>query len=194
MDGFSARILKAYSPIGKELDSLADVISFGMAPSVAIFSLLSGTNVVYPSLLEPVKDYIPYLGFLIVLFSALRLARFNVDERQTNSFIGLATPANAMFWISLCGGIYQYQEISPAFVVAIILLIFVFSYLMNAELPMFSLKKRKLQWKGNEELILLIVFLILSISFFHLLGIAASVLFYVVLCVVFNKRQKQVEN
>ncbi|MBP1617835.1 MAG: hypothetical protein H6Q14_1662 [Bacteroidetes bacterium] len=194
LDGFSSRLLDAYSPIGKELDSLADLISFGMAPSVAIYTLLSGGNVIYSTFLEPLKEYIPYLGFVIVIFSALRLAKFNLDERQTDSFIGLATPANAMFWTSFCAGIYQYTTISTELLVVIILLIFVFSYLMVSEIPMFSLKKRKLRWKENEQLIALLAFTLVSTYFLNILGIAVSVLFYICLCCIFNRKNKLVES
>ena len=78
-DGFASRLLKAYSPMGKELDSLADMISFGLAPGAIVFSLLSTTGV---------GEYLPFVAFLIPIFSGLRLAKFNIDDRQTSSFIG----------------------------------------------------------------------------------------------------------
>jgi Phosphatidylserine synthase len=95
-DGFAARLLKAYSPIGKELDSLADMVSFGLAPSIAAFRFLSD-NTIRISQNLIIVEYLPYIAFLLAIFSALRLAKFNVDERQSESFIGLNTPANAMF-------------------------------------------------------------------------------------------------
>lgn len=193
LDGFSSRLLDAYSPIGKELDSLADLISFGMAPAVAIYSLLSGSNVAYPVFLEPLKEHIPYLAFVIVIFSALRLAKFNLDERQTDSFIGLATPANAMFWASFCAGIHRYETINAELLATVVILIFVFSYLMISEIPMFSLKKRKLRWKENEQLIALLAFTLVSTYFLNILGIAVSVLFYICLCCIFNKKNRLVE-
>lgn len=88
LDGLTARMLKAYSPMGKELDSLADVISFGLLPATVVFSMLESST--YP-------DWTKYIGLLIVVFSALRLAKFNIDENQKDSFIGLSTPANAIF-------------------------------------------------------------------------------------------------
>jgi CDP-diacylglycerol--serine O-phosphatidyltransferase len=190
LDGFSSRILGAYSAIGKELDSLADLISFGMAPSIAIYSLLGGANVIYPVILEPIREYIPYSGFIITIFSALRLAKFNIDERQTSSFIGLATPANAMFWTSFCAGLYKCNYISPIMLAAILLLIVVFSYLMTSEIPMFSLKNRKLRWKENEQLCILLTFSIISTYFLNILGIAVSVLFYISLCCIFSWRNR----
>lgn len=190
LDGLSSRVLHAYSSIGKELDSLADMVSFGMAPSFAIFSLLHGDNVLYPEFLMPLKEYIPYIGFVIAVFSALRLAKFNVDERQTDSFIGLATPANAMFWASYCAGVYKFTTVSFGLILATILLVFVFSYLMISEIPMFSLKKRKLKWKENEQLIALIAFMFVATYFLNILGIAVSVLFYICLCCIFNRKSK----
>ena len=99
-DGMSARMLKAYSPLGKELDSLADMVTFGVAPAMMIFTILRGiTNCGCMS--EFISEYIPYLAFVIAAFSALRLAKFNIDERQTSSFIGMPTPANALFLVIL---------------------------------------------------------------------------------------------
>ncbi|MFT4073711.1 MAG: CDP-alcohol phosphatidyltransferase family protein [Dysgonamonadaceae bacterium] len=193
LDGFCSRLLKAYSSIGKELDSLADMISFGLAPSLAIFSLLGGANMMYPEWLIPVREYIPYLAFVIAVFSALRLAKFNVDERQTLSFIGLATPANALFWASYCAGIYKMQIIEPGIMFATLILIFIFSYLMISEIPMFSLKKRKLKWKENEQLIVLLAFTLISTYFLNILGIAVSVLFYISICCIFIKKNRQKE-
>ena len=97
-DGMLARLLDAKSPIGKDLDSLADDISFGIAPALMVFSLFKEVH--YPEMLMGIKDFMPYTAFLIAVFSALRLAKFNIDTRQTSSFIGLPVPANALFWVS----------------------------------------------------------------------------------------------
>ena len=96
-DGMLARLFKVSGPLGKELDSLADDITFGFAPSVIVFSLFK--EVQYPAFLQPVEEYFPYTAFIIAAFSALRLGKFNIDPRQSSSFIGLPTPANALFWI-----------------------------------------------------------------------------------------------
>src|SRR5574344_207554 len=98
-DGMSARLLKVSSPIGKELDSLADVVTFGVAPSTMIFFHLSTADL--PSVLEPCRGILPFLAYVMAAFSALRLAKFNLDERQTLGFIGMPTPANALFWGSV---------------------------------------------------------------------------------------------
>ena len=98
-DGFAARLLKAYSPMGKELDSLSDMVSFGVAPGIVLFHLLTTC---VPSLpLGELGSYLPFLAFVIPTFSGLRLAKFNIDERQTTSFIGLPVPAHALFWGSV---------------------------------------------------------------------------------------------
>ena len=131
-DGMSARLLGVSSPIGKELDSLADVVSFGIAPSVLCLHIL-GTHAVPFS-------WFPLLAFIMAAFSALRLAKFNIDERQTLSFIGLPTPANAIFWIGL-----TYLNEIPAVHQALggtvyFLIMLICSFLLICELPMFSLK------------------------------------------------------
>lgn len=103
-DGMSARLLKVSSPIGKELDSLADDISFGLAPSLIVFSLLGEMT----GGAEGVMRYLPYTAFIMAAFSGLRLAKFNLDERQSESFIGLPTPANALLWSSLAVGSHDF--------------------------------------------------------------------------------------
>lgn len=138
-DGFSARMLGVSSAIGKELDSLADLISFGFAPSMAAFSLLKGSE----------WEWAAYFALIMTAFSALRLAKFNLDERQTSSFIGLATPANAVFWVGLA---YSYGGMTevPHYPWAILLMLAVSCFLLVCELPMFSLKFKTFGWKGNQ--------------------------------------------
>ena len=101
-DGLAARALDAHSIIGKDLDSLADDICFGLAPSVVVFSLFR--EMPYPGGMSGVSAYFPYLAFLIAVFSGLRLAKFNNDTRQATSFVGLPVPATALFWASLAVG------------------------------------------------------------------------------------------
>ena len=101
-DGMLARLFKVSGPLGKELDSLADDITFGFAPSAIVFSLFKEVH--YPAFLMPMEAYLPYCAFLIAVFSAYRLGKFNIDPRQSTSFIGLPTPANALFWGSLVVG------------------------------------------------------------------------------------------
>ncbi len=149
-DGLSARALKVSSPIGKELDSLADVITFGLAPSAIVFNELTVLD--YPSFMEGIKDYVPYLAFVMAAFSASRLAKFNLDERQTTSFIGLPTPANALYWGALISGYHHTIESTSHFTLLIILMIFVSCWLLICEMPMFALKFKHwgLDYPGNK--------------------------------------------
>ncbi|MDE7377934.1 MAG: CDP-diacylglycerol--serine O-phosphatidyltransferase [Paraprevotella sp.] len=147
-DGMSARLLGVSSPIGKELDSLADVVTFGVAPSAMLFSLFG--HVVYPAVLEPLSPYVPYTAFLIAAFSALRLAKFNLDMRQTSSFIGLPTPANALFWSSLILGEYGFLVSGKFNAVLLFLVMLLFCFLMVAEIPLFALKFKNLSWQDNK--------------------------------------------
>lgn len=147
-DGFAARLLHVASPIGKELDSLADDITFGFAPAAIVFSMLRATM----SPACPAAGLVPYAAFLIAAFSALRLAKFNLDERQTSSFIGLPTPANALFWGALAIGLQDNEALwtaswLPAALLAGILLS---SWILVAEIPMFALKFKSFGWAGNE--------------------------------------------
>lgn len=148
-DGMTARLLKAYSNIGKELDSLADMVSFGVAPSVIFFKLM---QLGFSETHGIIADYTPYLAFVIAVFSALRLAKFNIDTRQTTSFIGLPTPANALFLLSF-GLLYTSNMGMKSIVLnpyILLVVALVFSLLLVAEIPMFALKIKSMKWKGNE--------------------------------------------
>ena len=147
-DGMTARLLHVSSPIGKELDSLADDITFGLAPAAIAFSLFK--EVYYPDFLMPVAGIMPYTAFLIAVFSGLRLAKFNIDERQTSSFIGMPTPANALFWASLAVGGHSFLISDNFNAIYLFVLVVVMSLLLVAELPMFSLKFKDLSWGHNK--------------------------------------------
>ena len=134
----TARLLHVSSPIGKELDSLADDVTFGLAPAAIVFSLFKEVH--YPAFLAPIADIMPYAAFLIAVFSALRLAKFNLDERQTSSFIGMPTPANALFWGSLTVGAHDFLTSTSFNAIYLLILVIIMSLLLVAELPMFSLK------------------------------------------------------
>lgn len=146
-DGMSARLLHVSSPIGKELDSLADDVTFGVAPATIVFSQLFVME--YPQFLEPLRPFLPYIAFIIAAFSALRLAKFNLDERQTTSFIGVPTPANALFWGSLIVSSPDWLNNSWSICI-VIALIFLTSFLLVCELPLFALKFKQWSFKGNE--------------------------------------------
>lgn len=186
MDGFAARLLKAYSPMGKELDSLSDMVSFGVAPGLVLFWLLREVSPILP--LESANDYVPYLAFVIPIFSGLRLAKFNIDERQTTSFIGLPTPANALFW-SAAGCALQplvagHEVLFAAVAVGVA---FATSLLLVAEVPMFSLKVKSLSWKGNELRYLLVVCAVVFVALWGFLGISGTILLYIILSILSNK-------
>ena len=176
-DGMTARLLHVSSPIGKELDSLADDITFGFAPSAIVFSFLS-------PLTTQLSPYIPYLAFVMAAFSALRLAKFNLDERQALGFIGLPTPANALFWGSLIVGAGQY--IAPLPYTAYIILIgtFVSCFLLISEIPMFALKFKSWGWKGNEVKYIFLLTCIPLLLFFRISGLSVIIAWYVVLSIL----------
>lgn len=187
-DGMSARLLKAPSPIGVQLDSLADDITFGLAPAMMLFCYLL-----------PVLGWWAGLALLMAAFSALRLAKFNVDERQHDSFIGLATPANAIFWGGLC--------CLPISVIAydwmgwcLIGLSFLSCYLMNAEMPFFGFKNVKQQ---RIEVLSFLIGCVILIAFcvikaivnkhieFALFSGTACILWYVTLNILFALVRKE---
>ncbi len=183
-DGMAARLLRVSSPIGKELDSLADVITFGVAPSTIIFSQLLVMD--YPSFLQPVSDYVPFVAFVMAAFSALRLAKFNLDERQSLGFIGLPTPANALFWGALIVGAHTFFEMSSAMLLLLILMMFVSCYLLIAEIPMFALKFKQWGWKGNEVKYIFLLSCIPLLIIFKISAFAIVIAWYVVLSVAVN--------
>jgi CDP-diacylglycerol--serine O-phosphatidyltransferase len=171
MDGMVARLVNAYSEMGKELDSLADVVSFGLVPGAMIFSMLSA---------DYLHNY-TFLAFLIPVFSALRLAKFNIDTRQTTSFIGLPTPANAIFW----GGVaVSYSAWFSENHIALVGLTMLFSYLLVSEIPMFSLKFTSFKWKENKLQFIFLGVCVLLIIFLRVDAIAPIILWYIVLSVV----------
>lgn len=185
-DGLTARALKVSSPIGKELDSLADVVTFGLAPASMVFNWLRECADAHLHMLP--AFVVPFLAFLLVAFSALRLAKFNVDERQTSSFIGLPTPANALFWGALVIGSHDAIVTHPYGWVLVIALVMLFSWLLVAEIPMFSLKFKSLAWAPNRiAYIFLLVSLVLLI-FLGLNGLSAVIGWYIVLSVLTQKR------
>lgn len=188
-DGFAARLLKAYSPMGKELDSLSDMVSFGFAPSAAVYTFLCQHTYIITNN-ELIIEYLPYIAFLLAIFSALRLAKFNIDERQTESFIGLNTPANALFWVSLCYGlIHTIPSISSSLIYLVLIAIFIFSSLMVSEIPMFSLKVKSLKLKGNEHRYFLALSIIALVAYIGILGIAGGILLYIALSIINSRKE-----
>ena len=175
-DGMSARLLHVSSPIGKELDSLADDITFGFAPSAIVFSFLSGLHIHILLL--------PFLAFVMAAFSALRLAKFNLDERQAMGFIGLPTPANALFWGALIVGLGEQLAAMPYVEWMVLAMVFVSSYLLVSEIPMFALKFKTWGWKGNEIKYIFLLTCIPLLLCFQVTGIAIIIAWYVILSAI----------
>ena len=196
-DGFAARMLKAYSDIGKELDSLADLISFGLAPAAAFVSLMSfhftGSWRLDFFSNEFAFRIVYLLPFVLTIFSALRLAKFNIDTRQTESFLGLTTTATGMFSVSLIHLIFTRQGdwaalSSPWFEFPLIV---VFCFLLVSEIPMFSLKFKQFGISGNISRYLLLVVGLVSIVILGIGGIAVTILGYILFSIgsfVFSHR------
>ena len=184
-DGMSARLLNVSSPIGKELDSLADVVTFGVAPSTILFSELSVMR--YPAILEPLRPRLPFTAYIMAAFSALRLAKFNLDERQALGFIGLPTPANALFWGSLIIGAGKWLEATPFMVFFLLGGILISSWLMVSEIPMFALKFKEWGWKGNQVKYIFLLTCIPLLAIFGLTGLAIIIAWYVIISYIIKK-------
>ena len=178
-DGMSARLLGVSSPIGKELDSLADDITFGFAPSAIIFSYLCTFHI---HLL-----FVPFLAFVMAAFSALRLAKFNLDERQALGFIGLPTPANALFWGALIVGAGDWISTLPYAPYLILLGTFISCYLLIAEIPMFALKFKHWGWKDNEIKYIFILSCVPLLLLLGVSGIAIIIAWYILLSIITTK-------
>ena len=185
-DGMVARLLGVSSPLGVQMDSLADDVTFGLAPATVIFSFMRLLE--YPSCFGDFAQVLPYFAFLIAVFSACRLAKFNIDTRQTTSFIGLPTPANALFWSSLIvGGGEWLFEMNNGWIL-ILVLILLFSYFLVSEIPMFSMKFKNLSWKSNKTRY---IFLLGSLPMFVLgyLAPVAIISWYLVFSVISSKQK-----
>lgn len=180
-DGFTARLLHQYSDIGVQLDSLADMVSFGVAPSAAMYALAANSTAMYalPYWLTASLVFVP---FIMAAFSALRLAKFNIDDTQHDSFEGLPTPANALFCLS-----FVYAVVSTEKSVAIewlALISVVMAALLVCPIRMFSFKLKSLGWKQNK---MQYIFLLLSAVAFITLGVYAVptiIVIYVVLSTI----------
>lgn len=179
-DGFSSRLLHAYSALGKELDSLADLISFGLAPGLTVLSFLK-IHADFPGA-GTWAGWLPYVALMIPVFSGLRLAKFNIDTRQTTSFIGLPVPANALFWLGICFGSVTNGYLILAGVV-------VFSYLLVSEIPMFSLKMKTVSIKENYRQYILLLSAIALLCIFGIKGLSAIIGLYILLSLLTIRRK-----
>lgn len=185
-DGMLARLLNVSGPLGKELDSLADDITFGFAPSAIVFSLFK--EVQYPEFMSGITEYFPYTAFIIAAFSALRLGKFNIDPRQSSSFIGLPTPANALFWGSLVVGAHSFLVSNSFNAIYLFILVILMSYLLVAELPMFSLKFKNLSWRDNKVSYIFLLICIPLLAVFRISGFAAIILWYILWSLLTRKK------
>lgn len=182
-DGFFARLFQVSSPLGLQLDSLADMVTSGLVPGFTMFVLLANFDIETP-------EFFPYLGFVITLGACYRLANFNIDVRQSDSFIGLPTPANALLILSLPLILEEdnYHFISELLTSTwfLLLLTALSTFMMNAEIALFSLKIKKLNFKDNSLQIVFLLLSILLLFFFHFLGVALVILMYVLLSYIQN--------
>lgn len=169
-DGAAARLLKAYSLIGKELDSLSDLVSFGIAPAMLVMNTMLAAG----------NGWLSYFALFIPVMGALRLAKFNVDDRQTTSFIGLPIPANAIFWTGAVA--WMNEHVVPTPWITLILVAAV-SLLMVSEIPMFSLKFKNFAWRENVRRYAVIIAAILFVIFEGIPGLAWSIIFYLVISI-----------
>lgn len=193
-DGFMARLLKAYSEIGKQLDSLADLVSFGMVPGFIVFHLMSPD--ISASMQELMKSnsnwmYLRYIGFLIPVFSALRLAKFNIDTRQTDSFLGVPTPANAMLFASFpliligqpfISNVNFSFELTNVYILSVLTV--VMCLLMVSELPLISFKFKSFKWTGNEVRFVFLVLSVASIVFLQFMAIPIIIFLYILISIL----------
>ncbi|RVT98070.1 CDP-diacylglycerol--serine O-phosphatidyltransferase [Mucilaginibacter limnophilus] len=180
-DGLASRVLQSYSGIGKDLDSLADMVSFGVLPSAILYELF-----LQAPQIDKVGSYLSFIAFLIPVFSALRLAKFNVDTRQSESFIGLPTPANAILIASFPLILQQHGTISQYILNPYILTVFVLVMctLLVAELPMMSLKFKNRDFNQNIYRYLLLLFSAILILFFKFAAVPVVILIYIALSII----------
>jgi CDP-diacylglycerol---serine O-phosphatidyltransferase len=189
-DGFFARLFKVSSPLGLQLDSLADMVTSGLVPGYVMYQLFQSKQ--YDTVeINPIS----FFGFIITLGACYRLANFNIDTRQTNSFIGLPTPANALFIMSLpliiknnLGANFVETLTNHWFLIAITLLS---AFIMNAEVPLFSLKIKSKDLKDNLLQIIFLATSVILLLVFKFLGVAIVILFYILLSIAMNQFSKK---
>jgi CDP-diacylglycerol--serine O-phosphatidyltransferase len=192
-DGFAARLLRVTSAIGKDLDSLADMVTFGLVPGVVMYKLLligiTNHNATHQTMI-PIEFAIS--AFSITIFSAIRLAKFNNDTRQTSSFIGVPTPAVAIFICSLpliTDQAIITQLFNPFLLIGLSIL---FSFLLISELPLFALKFKSFGWKGNRVKYIFLSLSVLLIALLNYSGIAAIIILYIITSIITHLYSKRV--
>lgn len=204
LDGFVARALKQFSPIGKELDSLADMVTFGVVPGVVMFQMMRqgcamGEGKVWDDLSRIEGGFLGYplalVAFLITLFSALRLAKFNVDTRQSDSFIGVPTPANSIFVCSFPlimaahnnpFGEFLFPLRNLLSLEVLIPVTVVMSFLLISEIPLFALKFKSFKWKGNEIRYSFLAAAVIMLILLKYIALPLIIILYILLSIVNN--------
>jgi CDP-diacylglycerol--serine O-phosphatidyltransferase len=202
LDGFAARLLKVKNPLGAQLDSLVDMVAFGVAPAMLMFQFLKHLQSENPIQLLADYPWLLYLTFLIPILSAFRLAKFNIDTRQTTSFIGLAVPAHASFYI-FAVIVYLHPELpkiidvnpwvmpvlsNPLIMLGITVLL---SFMLIAEVPMFSLKVKNLRWSENQTPLTFLFILIALIVLTNLVAMPVIILIYIVWSIIAKYTSKK---
>lgn len=190
LDGFVARLLKVHSEMGKQLDSLADMVTFGVVPGFVVFKLfklsMQGG--------EPIPEFLPFIAFLIPLFSALRLAKFNIDTRQSDHFIGLPTPANTIMIISILMLVHLGDNqnttdllLHPFFLTSLSILT---SVLLVAEIPLLSLKFSSFNFSENRGRFILLLMIIGLLAIFRIRALVFIIPLYLILSLIFRPSSK----
>lgn len=201
-DGLAARLLNAQSEVGLQLDSLADIITSGLAPALVMVQLISlsitgdylsvDSLFATPSWNSPLLNYTPFVGLLIAIASAYRLAKFNIDDRQTSSFIGLPTPANAILVLSLPLILhFQHNLLNETIILNkwfLISLTILSCVLLNAEIALFALKFKTWDFKSNVVRYIFIIFTIVSLLILHFLAIPLIILAYILFSLFWKNR------
>lgn len=196
---FFARLLNVQGELGKQLDSLADVVTSGVVPGLVLYQLLKTNqsvtffNTTIVSWQTNSVEFIPFIALIIPLAAAYRLAKFNIDERQTDSFIGLPTPASTLVVLSL-PLIIHYSTFDAVVNLIqnkwfLVVLALILSYLMNAEIPLFSLKFKNFSWKNNQLKFVFLVITLLLVVVFQFVAIPLVILVYILLSVFFKTKK-----
>lgn len=192
LDGFAARLLKAHSPIGGDLDSLSDMVSFGVAPGFIMCWLMDRANDL-PSLTLLDIDILPCLAFLLPVFAAIRLAKFNISETQSSSFRGLPTPGMALFIASLPLALAQMGHLSDGTLGfwACLGITLIFSFIMVSRLCFFSFKMKSAKWKGNEIRWIFLLVAIAGFAIFRWAALPFIMMLYILLSIFFAGKMEQ---
>ena len=191
LDGFTARLLKVHSPIGADLDSLSDVVSFGVAPGFIMYWLMSRSFDLPQWCIAGIK-VLPCLAFLLTVFSAIRLARFNVDETQKTSFRGIPAPGMAIFIASLPLALSQVHHLKDGALSywACIGITLIFSFMMVSRLRFFSFKMKSAKWKGNEVRWIFLLVALVSFVIFKWLALPFVMMLYILLSIFFAEKME----